>query len=167
MRRNLRLTPPNLCLLREALGETNFLHTPGFLLKPTIETRYQKSPLSRNFCPTRRKTRTGWSNVDRGPQKVSRKLWQAFPRGGPPELLLHTKLRYSTHVRECLGVVVADTETRINHICGGEVPPEIVDSVRAHRSDLQTQINQCELLVLVSAVMTFPEPFLGFLWQTS
>jgi len=52
---------------------------------------------------------------------------------------------------------VHDKETGLNHICGGEVPPAIVEWVTAHRGNLQSQINQCDLLALVAAVMTFPD----------
>ena len=55
-----------------------------------------------------------------------------------------------------LGIVVHDKETGLNHNCDGEVPPAIVEWVIVHRGNLQSQINQCELLALVAAVMTFP-----------
>jgi len=64
--------------------------------------------------------------------------------------------QYSLLGRKDLGIVVHDKETGLNHICGGEVPPAIVEWVIVHRGNLQSQINQYELLALVAAVMTFP-----------
>jgi len=74
-----------------------------------------------------------------------------------PTVMVYFDAQYSLVGCKGLGVVVHDKETSLNHICGGEVPPDIVEWVIAHRGNLQSQINQCEFLALVAVVLTFSD----------
>ena len=74
-----------------------------------------------------------------------------------PTVVVYSDAQNSLLGCKGLGIVVHNKETGINHICGGKVPPDIIAWVIAHRGDLQSQINQCELLALVAAVLTIPD----------
>ena len=83
------------------------------------------------------------------------RIYLGTPKRG--HIVVYSDAQYSPHGRKGLGVILADTATGERHICGGLVPPDILDWVIGHRGDLQTQINQCELLAVVAAVLTFSE----------
>jgi len=88
--------------------------------------------------------------------KLSPLRWY-FSAPTRPTVVVYSDAQYSLLGRKGLGVAAHDKETGLNHLCGGKVPPAIVEWVIVHRGNLQSQINQCELLAIVAAVMTFPD----------
>ena len=72
------------------------------------------------------------------------------------KIVLYTDAQYSVDGRKGLGVILADTDSGINYICGGEVPPELLKWITSLR-DAEPHVNHCELLAVLAAVMTFPD----------
>jgi hypothetical protein len=56
--------------------------------------------------------------------------------------------------------VVTDTLTNTSYICGGEVPDDILAWMDSFGTRKKQKINQCELLAVIAAVMTFGDIFL-------
>ena len=81
-----------------------------------------------------------------------RRTLGATPRG---RLLVYSDAQYSQRGRKGLGVVVTDTLTNTSYMCGGEVPDDILAWMDSFGSQKKQKINQCELLAVIAAVMTF------------
>jgi hypothetical protein len=81
-----------------------------------------------------------------------RRTLGATPRG---LLLVYSDAQYSQRGRKGLGVVVTDTLTNTSKMCGGEVPDDILAWMDRFGSRKKQKINQCELLAVIAAVMTF------------
>jgi hypothetical protein len=81
--------------------------------------------------------------------------------GAPPRcrLLVYSDAQYSQCGRKGLGVVVTDTLTNASYMCGGEVPDDILAWMDSFGSRKKQKINQCELLTVIAAVMTFGDIF--------
>ena len=56
-----------------------------------------------------------------------------------------------------MGVLLHDPHTHQTLISGALVPDEILTWIHQQRGDLLQQINQCELLAVAAAIMTFPD----------
>ena len=80
----------------------------------------------------------------------------ATPRG---LLLVYSDAQYSQRGRKGLGVVVTDTLTNTSYMCGGEVPDDILAWMDSFCTRKKQKINQCELLAVIAAVMTFGDIF--------
>jgi hypothetical protein len=81
-----------------------------------------------------------------------RRTLGATPHG---RLLVYSDAQYSQCGRKGLGVVVTDTLTNTSYMCGGEVPDDILAWMDSFGSRKKQKINQCELLAVITAVMTF------------
>jgi len=72
------------------------------------------------------------------------------------KLLVYTDAAHVFGKWSGLGIIIIDTETNERWIAGGEV---LCQNLTALSNGEQWAINQLELLALVTAVTTFPEPF--------
>ena len=83
------------------------------------------------------------------------------PLGAAPRarLVVYSDAQYSQNGRKGLGVVVTDTASGESYVCGGEVPPELLRWMDHFGTRKKQKINQCELLALLAAVMTFGDLF--------
>jgi hypothetical protein len=83
------------------------------------------------------------------------------PVGGPPRgrLVVYSDSQYSQSGRKGLGVVVTNTLTNTSYMCGDEVLEEILVWMDSFGTGKKQKINQCELLVVIDAVMTFNDIF--------
>jgi hypothetical protein len=81
--------------------------------------------------------------------------------GAPPHslLLVYSDAQYSQRGSKGLGVVVTDTLTNTSYMCGGEVPDDILAWMDSFGTRKKQKINQCELLAVIAAVMTFGDIF--------
>jgi hypothetical protein len=73
--------------------------------------------------------------------------------------VVYSDAQYSQNGRKGLGVVVTDTASGESYVCGGEVPPELLRWMDHFGTRKKQKINQCELLALLAAVMTFGDLF--------
>jgi len=55
--------------------------------------------------------------------------------------------------------MVTDTLTNTSYMCGGEVPDDILAWMDSFGTRKKQKINQCELLAVITAVMTFSDIF--------
>ena len=78
-----------------------------------------------------------------------------------PRLVVYSDAQYSRDGRKGVGVVVTDTATNLSYVCGGEVPDELLAWMDQFGTRKKQKINQCELLALLAAVMTFGDLFQG------
>ena len=77
-----------------------------------------------------------------------------------PKVVIYTDAQHSDKGRKGVGVIVLDTETGNRLICGSEIPQDVLDwisSVQGHSSN----VNHCELLAVLVAIMTFPDVLQG------
>ena len=81
-------------------------------------------------------------------------------RPARPKVVVYTDAQYSEAGRKGIGVVAIDTEPGERVICGDEIPRHIMDWIHSVRQE-QTNINHCELLAALVAILTFPEMFRG------
>ena len=78
------------------------------------------------------------------------------PRRKP--VVVYTDAQYSTNGRKGIGVIVVDTDTGQRFVSGDLVPTHILDWITEVRGvDLQQKINQCELLAVTCAILTFSD----------
>jgi hypothetical protein len=66
---------------------------------------------------------------------------------------------YSQRWIKGLGVVVTDTSSNTSYMCGGEVPDDILLWMEGFGTRKKQRINQCELLAVLVAAMTFGDLF--------
>ena len=86
------------------------------------------------------------------------------------KVVVYVDAQYSVGGRKGVGVVVADTHDNARYITGGEVPPYLLQWLEDFGNANNQRINQCELLSVVAAVLSFPELFRGrdvLLWTDS
>jgi hypothetical protein len=107
---------------------------------------------------------TGWNSRLHSMTSFLRTLFRHLPPlrwhlAGPRRLPVHvyTDAQYSNNGRKGMGVLLHDPHTHQTLISGALVPDEILTWIHQQRGDLLQQINQCELLAVAAAIMTFPD----------
>ena len=95
-------------------------------------------------------------------------LFQCMPplrwylaRPPQPRLVVYCDAQYSLFGRKGVGVIIADTATGNTFIAGDVIPPTLLDWMATFGCERQTHINQCELLAILTAILSAPESFQG------
>ena len=74
-------------------------------------------------------------------------------------MVVYVDAQYSHDGSKGVGIVIVDTHDNTRHITGGTIPTYLLSWIDRFASNSQQRINQCELLSVVVAVLSFPELF--------
>lgn len=95
-------------------------------------------------------------------------LFQSLPplrwylaRPPQPRLVVYCDAQYSLFGRKGVGIIIADAATGRTFISGDVVPQTILEWMATFGCERQTHINQCELLAILTAILTSPDSFQG------
>ena len=86
------------------------------------------------------------------------------------KVAVYVVAQYSHHGRKGVGIVIVDTHDNTRHITGGTIPTYLLSWLDRFATNSQQRFNQCELLSVVVAVLSFPELFQDrdvLLWSDS
>ena len=86
------------------------------------------------------------------------------------KVVVYVDAQYSHDGRKGVGIVIVDTHDNTRRITGGTIPTYLLSWLDSFATNSQQRINQCELLSVVVAVISFPELFQDrdvLLWSDS
>ena len=72
-------------------------------------------------------------------------------------MVVYSDAPYSVDGRKGLGVIITDVESGARRMCGAEFPLDLLQWMDAFGTRKKQRVNQCELLALLGAVLTFGE----------
>jgi hypothetical protein len=75
------------------------------------------------------------------------------------KVVVYVDAQYSHDGRKGVGIVIVDTHDNTRRITGGTIPTYLLSWLDSFATNSQQRINQCELLSVVVAVISFPELF--------
>jgi hypothetical protein len=78
-----------------------------------------------------------------------------IPRRAP--VVVYSDAQYSVDGRKGLGVIITDVESGASRMCGAEIPLDLLQWMDSFGTRKKQRVNQCELLALLGAVLTFGE----------
>ena len=86
------------------------------------------------------------------------------------KVVVYVDAQYNHDGRKGVGIVIVDTHDNTRHITGGTIPTYLLSWLDRFATNSQQRFNQCELLSVVVAVLSFPELFQDrdlLLWSDS